>query len=242
MHDLVIVQPEAHAVPATLTIPACIKSAGPKASERFLTFFTDNIRNPHTREAYGRNAAQFFSWCEARGLGLENTRSYRVSVFLEELLTAYSKPTVKQHLATLRMLFDWLIVGQVLEVNPAQAVRGPKHKVIKGLTPVFSEEEAKQLFESIPLKTVTDYRDRALLGVCLYSFARIEAALGMDVRDYFPMGKRWFSTSRRRAVNCIACPPTTRWRSTSTSTSSRPDSRTNPENPCSAPRSARALG
>ena len=35
-------------------------------------------------------------------------------------------------------------------------------------------------------------RDRALIAVCLYSFARIEAALGMDVGDYFPQGKRWW--------------------------------------------------
>jgi len=119
---------------------------------------------------------------------------------------AAARPTVKQHLAAIRMLFDWLIVGQVLAINPAHAVRGPKHVVNRGKTPVLSEEQARQLLESIKVvKKVTlsdgteaevpwlvGLRDRALIAVMTYTFARISAVVAMRVEDYFPTGKRWW--------------------------------------------------
>jgi len=173
-------------------VPAVITAEGPRASERFFTFFTDTIRNKNTREAYYRNARRFFEWAQARGLALKDIKSFHVSAFVEELGMTHSAPSVKQSLATIRMLFDWMIIGQVVEVNPAQAVRGPKHVVKKGKTPVLSEDEARELLQSIDVSNLVGLRDRALIAVCLYSFARIEAALGMTVSDYFPQGKRWW--------------------------------------------------
>jgi site-specific recombinase XerD len=182
--------PDAH--PSAVAIPAVIAGEGPEAAERFLTFFTDTIRNPNTRAAYYRNARRFFHWCEGRGLALRQTKSYHVSAYIEELSLTHEAPSVKQHLAAIRMLFDWLILGQIVKVNPAHAVRGPKHVVKKGKTPVLSEDEARDLLKSIDTSNLVGLRDRALIAVCLYSFARIEAALGMDVGDYYPQGKRWW--------------------------------------------------
>ena len=176
----------------TATIPAVIADEGTQASERFFTFFTDSIRNKNTRTAYYRNARRFFDWAQARGLALKDIKSFHVSAYIEELCQSHSAPSVKQHLATIRMLFDWLIVGQVVAANPAQAVRGPKHVVKKGKTPVLTEDEARQLLQRIDTSDIVGLRDRALIAVCLYSFARIEAALGMNVGDYFPQGKRWW--------------------------------------------------
>jgi site-specific recombinase XerD len=190
----------------TVVLPAVITAEGPEASERFFTFFTDNIRNPNTREAYLRNARRFFHWCDKRRLTLKDIRSFHVSAYIEELSLELEAPSVKQHLAAIRMLFDWLILGHIVTINPAQAVRGPKHVVKKGKTPVLSEDEARDLLESIPVMEIdkrtglpdperpnlVGLRDRALIAVCLYSLARIEAALGMDVEDYYPQGKRWW--------------------------------------------------
>ncbi len=75
-----------------------------------------------------------------------------------------SKPSVKQHLAALRMLFDWLVVGHVIEVNPAHAVRGPKYSQKKGKTPVLDREEARALLAAIDTGSLTGLRDRALIG------------------------------------------------------------------------------
>lgn len=177
---------------AAAIVPAVIAQFGERASERFFTFFVDNIRNPNTRAAYYRNARRFFDWCGDRGLELKEIKSYHVSAYIEELAQTMAAPSVKQHLATIRMLYDWMIVGQIVDINPAQAVRGPKHVVKKGKTPVLTEDEARDLLKSIDGTDLVSLRDRALIAVCLYSFARIEAALGMDVGDYFPQGKRWW--------------------------------------------------
>ena len=88
------------------------------------------------------------------------------------------------------MLFDWLVVGHVLEVNPAHAVRGPKHVVKKGRTSVLDREEARALIAAIDIRSLTGLRDRALIGVMIYTFARIGAVLQMNVEDYFTQGRR----------------------------------------------------
>jgi integrase/recombinase XerD len=89
-------------------LPAVIADQGEKAAERFFTFFTDTIPNKNTRAAYYRNAMRFFAWTHAKRLSLPAIKSYHVSAYLAELATKHATPTVKQHLASLRMLFDWL--------------------------------------------------------------------------------------------------------------------------------------
>jgi len=111
-----------------------------------------------------------------------------------------SAPTIKKHLAALRMLFDWLVVGQVIPLNPAHAVRGPKHSVRKGKNPVLAAEEARTLLDSIIPKDedgnevkdrrVVDLRHRALIGLMVYTLARVNAAITMRVEDYFIQGRR----------------------------------------------------
>jgi len=158
---------------------------------RFLEFFTANIRNPNTRKAYARAAVDFLTWCEARGvIALPSIQPIHVAVWVEELGQSLSAPTVKQRLAALRHLFDWLVVGQVMPVNPAQAVRGPKYSAKKGRTPVLSPEEARQLLASIPVDTVSGKRDRALIALMTYSFARVSAAVNMKVRDVYTQNRR----------------------------------------------------
>jgi site-specific recombinase XerC len=101
-----------------------------------------------------------------------------------------SKPSVKQQLAGLRMLFDWLVVGHVLDVNPAHAVRGPRYSQKKGKTPVLDREEVRALLAAIDSGSVTGLRDRALIGTMIYTFARVGAVLQMNVGDYFSQGRR----------------------------------------------------
>lgn len=163
----------------------------PKAAERFFDFFTSNIRNRNTRRAYYKAACRFAEWCEGRGLhDLAGVRPLHVAAYIEGLLGELAKPSVKQHLAALRMLFDWLVVGHVLDVNPAHAVRGPKHVVKKGHTPVLDRDEARALLAAIDTSSLTGLRDRALIGTMIYTFARIGAVLQMNVGDYFIQGRR----------------------------------------------------
>jgi integrase len=109
----------------------------------------------------------------------------------KSMVGKFEKPTVKQHLAAIRMLFDYLVVGQILAINPAHAVRGPKHSVKRGKTLVLSAAQARQPLDSIDVSTVVGLRDRALIALMTFSFARVGAAVGMRVEDYFADGKRW---------------------------------------------------
>ena len=174
-------------------MPTLIRNAGKNAERRFLEFFTAHIRNPGTRQVYGHAVGRFCQWCERHGVSLEQVTPFVVAGYIERLTTQLSAPTVKLHLAAIRMLFDWLVTGQVTPVNPAASVRGPKHVVRKGKTPVLTAAEARQLLDSIDCTKIVGLRDRALIGVMVYSFARVSATIGMNVEDCFSQGRRmWF--------------------------------------------------
>jgi site-specific recombinase XerD len=102
----------------------------------------------------------------------------------------HAAPTAKQHLAAIHMLFDWLVVGQVVPTNPAGSVRGPKYVVKQGKAPVLLGEEARRLLDSIKTETVVGLRDRALIALLVYTFARVSAAAHMNVEDVYVQGKR----------------------------------------------------
>ena len=191
--DLVRVAPS----DARLALPRLIVDAGPVAVARFLEFFAARIANRRTRAAYGRAVGQFLAWCEARGLALAAVSPLHVAAYIRT--HPGSAPTVKQHLAAIRMLGDWLAVSQVLPVNPAAAVRGPTHVVTTGATPVLSPAEARRLLEAIDPGTLAGRRDRALVSVMLYSFARGSAVIGMRRPDYFRQERQGWR--RRRALS-----------------------------------------
>ncbi len=114
-------------------VPAPVALAGERATRRFVEFFTANIRNRNTRDAYARAVAHFFGWCDRVGLReLGSLEPVHVAAYIEQLRQTHSAPSVKQHLAAVRMLFDWLVVGQALGSNPASVVRGPAHVVKRG--------------------------------------------------------------------------------------------------------------
>jgi site-specific recombinase XerC len=113
-----------------------------------------------------------------------------VATYIEELSQARSAPTAKLRLAALRHLFDWMVIGQIMPTNPAAAVRGPRHIVRRGKTPVLDPAEARQLIDAIDTTTVIGMRDRALIGLMVYSFARIGAAIGMRVEDVYSQNRR----------------------------------------------------
>ena len=178
------------AIPASQAL-TLIAAGGEKTAFRFFEFFTANIRNPHTRRAYARAAKEFFDWLAARGIRqLTAIQSVHVATYIEELTKLRSAPTAKLRLAAMRHLFGWMVIGQIMPTNPAAAVRGPRYIVLRGKTPVLDPAEARQLIDAIDTTTVIGLRDRALIGLMVYSFARIGAAIGMRVEDVFQQNRR----------------------------------------------------
>lgn len=171
--------------------PPIIAGASQRTRMRFLEFFAANIRNPNTRRAYARAAGDYLSWCFAHGVrDLADISPIHVAGWIEELGQTLSPPTVKLRLAAIRNLFDWLVVGQIIPFNPASSVRGPAHSARTGRTPVLEAEEARALLDAIDISTEAGLRDRALIGLMVYSFARVGAALAMKREDVFVAGRR----------------------------------------------------
>lgn len=173
-------------------IPSLILVEGERTIRRFLEFFTANIRNKNTRLSYARAVGSFLSWCNERSITLYRIEPISVAAYVEELSKSHAPQTIKQHLAAIRMLFDWLVTGQILPFNPAASVRGPRYSIKKGKTPVLSAQETRRLLDSIDTSHVVGLRDRALIGTMVYSFARISAIVNMRMRDYYPNGKRYW--------------------------------------------------
>ncbi len=146
----------------SVIVPALVAAAGERARLRYIDFFTAHIRNPNTRAAYGVAAREFYGWLELGGITeIRNIRTHHVSIYVEMLTHKYSAPTVKQHLAAIRKLFDWLIVGQIIDQNPAAPVRGPTYIVKKGKTSVLLADEARQLLDSIKIVKKVKSQDTA---------------------------------------------------------------------------------
>ena len=189
-------------------LPALIAAAGKPGARRFLEFFAVNIRNRNTRTAYARAVRGFLDWCAGRGLlCLQDVQPVHVAAYIEQLQGERAAPTVKQHLAAIRMLFDWLVTGQVMPSNPAHSVRGPRHSVSKGSTPVLSSAEARELLKGMDVSSVVGLRDRAILATMTYTFARVGAVVALKVEDYYPQKKRWWLRLHEKngKVNQMPC-------------------------------------
>jgi site-specific recombinase XerD len=173
-----------------LPLPALVVATGEAAAGHVLDFFLAALRNRNTRRAYARQVGAFCAWCEGHGvMDLRAVTTRHVAAYVEQLgRRPLEAASVKQALAAIRRLFDWLVVRQVLPANPAAAVRGPRLVVAEGRTPVLEGGDVVQLLDSLPEDPV-GLRDRALIGVMAYSFARIGAALALDVGDYFAQGR-----------------------------------------------------
>jgi integrase/recombinase XerD len=171
------------------SLPAAVGRAGEAAAWRFIEFFAATIRNRNTRYAYAEAVSQFFAWCEKhRVYTLDQVKPIVIASYIENHPGA--APTVKQHLAAIRMLFDFLVTGQIVPMNPAASVRGPKHVVHRGKTPVLTADQARTLLDSIKTDSIVGLRDRALIGLMCYTFARVSAVVHMRVEDYYENGKR----------------------------------------------------
>jgi integrase/recombinase XerD len=187
----------------TLTLSPIVMSGGECAARRYLEFFAVTIRNPHTRRAYWRACSALLEFAEERGvLDLRQIQPMLIAAFIEKRTREKTAPTVKQELAAIRQLFDYLVTGHIIEVNPASAVKGPRYSIAVGKTPVLSRDEARKLLDSIPITKarkggqgeepdILGLRDRALIGLMVFSFARVGAVTKVKVSDYYQSGKRW---------------------------------------------------
>jgi site-specific recombinase XerD len=189
--NLVVVQNRKVVAHSGPVVPALVAASGRNATLRFLDFFATQIENDNTRAAYLRAAREFLAWCDDEKIGLlTSIQPVHVAAWLKQSKLTHAVPTVKLRLAAIRHLFDWLVMGHVMQTNPALSVRGPKHIVRKGKTPILDAAEVRVLLDSIGGTSHIDLRDKALIALMLYSFARIGAVVAMKVEDVFTQNRR----------------------------------------------------
>lgn len=189
------------------SVPALVTSAGERTGVRFLEFFASAIRNPHTRRAYACAAGDFLAWCDEVGVpSISAVQPLHAASWVKRQTATLSAPTVKQRLAAVRHLFDWLVTGQVVPMNPAVSVRGTSQTVRTGKTPVLDAREARQLLDGIDVSTPAGLRDRALIALMVFSFARIGVALAMRVEDVYVQQRRLWVRPREKGGKAHAMP------------------------------------
>ena len=176
----------------TIQIPALITDAGDGATFRFAEYFKSKIRNPNTRRAYAKAVTRFLEWCALHNVELLHINPLIAGQYFDELMQELSTPSVKQHHSALKRFFDWMVMGHVFPINPMYSVEPPKYSQPEGKTPIMEPHEARQLLDLIDTSKLVGLRDKAIIAIMLYSFARVGAVLQMDVEDYFVKGKRWW--------------------------------------------------
>lgn len=177
-------------------LPSLITNAGHKATESFVEFFASTIPNKNTRVAYLHAVTQFSEWCEERRIPLEGVSPIILAAYREQ--HSGSLPTIKQHFSALRMMFAWFVEKGIAERNPVREVKTAKFSRGEGKTPALSVEEVQRLFDSFDTDSVVGLRDRALIGVMAYTFARVDAATSLRTRDYLQQGRRAFIRLREK--------------------------------------------
>ena len=179
-------------------LPNILKAAGSRAVKSFFEFFGASIRNKNTREAYLRAALRFFKWCETRNLAIESIEAMHIAGYVEQLGQDYPPETVKVHLSAIKRLYDFLVTRQVVPFSPAASVRGPKVFVSEGKTPVLAAEELRTLLDSIDTSEIRGMRDRAIITLMYFTFARVGAVRKLKVSDFYRSGDEWHIKLREK--------------------------------------------
>ncbi len=166
-----------------------ISAAGPAACHAWEEFFVACLRNAHTRAAYLHAARRFLTWVQPRQIALHEITPALVGAYFDQ--HPGSAPTRKLHLAALRRLFDLFVTRHLMVLNPAACVRGERYEVIEGKTPEITLDQAKRLITSIGSGDRVRLRDRAAIGVMIFTAARAGAIAKLRLKHFSHDGTQW---------------------------------------------------
>lgn len=190
-------------------LPAALTASGPDVLSIVLQFLAAEIRNANTRRSYTLAIEAFFDHASTRpgGNQIETLTPLHIAGWVENMqMVGLSIPTVKQRLAALKRVFQYLTANGVLRINPAASVRGPKYSAKRGKTPVLTAEETRQLLDSIDCSTLIGLRDRAIIATMVYTFARIGAVSRLLVEDVFVQKRRLWLRLEEKGGKCTEVP------------------------------------
>lgn len=191
---------------ADLILPSQIALS--ESYDDFLTAITNN----NTKTSYSNGINLFFGFIATSTISdVVDIEPKHVSKFVTWLSESdYGVSTSRLYLSAVRMFLDHCVVDGLISVNPAKAIKLPKYSAKTGKTPVIVPEQVRQILDAIPSETnarPVDLRDRALIGLMVFSFFRISAALSLKIKDYELRGnQRWLigeeKGSKRHEMPC----------------------------------------
>lgn len=191
------------------SLPPALAKGSPDLLRGVLEFFAAEIRNPNTRRAYINAIEDFFSYASSLPGGdrLDTITPIHIASWLEHMgRVGLSVPTQKQRLAAVKRIFQSLTAQQIIRINPAPAVRGPKFSARTGKTPVLTPDETRQLLASIDCSSLIGLRDRAVIATMVYTFARIGAITQIRVEDVFVQNRRLWIRLKEKGGKSHAMP------------------------------------
>ena len=180
------IQDRSHGI---IAVPPLIANAGDAANFAWEEFIYGKLRNVYTRRNYRFAVTRFLAWCERQKLELVGIAPGDVGQYLDCL--EYGPATKKVHLAALRHFFDQLVLRHVMILNPAASVRGERLVVVEGNTPEISVEKARLLLATIDTSTWVGLRDRAAIGILIYTAARVGAVARLRRGDFYDLGDQF---------------------------------------------------
>ena len=167
--------------------PALVEQVGGAARFAWEEFVYGRLRNSGTRRAYLFAVRRFLQWCSQRGVDLVRIAPAHVGRYLDEQ-TQYLPATKKLHLSAFRHFFDELVLRHVVVLNPALSVRSERMSVLEGKTPEISVKQSRKLLGTIDGSTVVGLRDRAIVGIMIYTAARVGAISKLRRGDFYNSG------------------------------------------------------
>lgn len=170
-------------------LPSLVANAGGAARFAFEEFIHGQVRNVHTRKAYLHAVKRFSAWCGERRLELVRVAPADVGRYLDSMTV--STPTRKLHLAALRRFFDELVMRHVVILNPALSVRTERHQAVEGKTPEITVDHARRLLKCIDDSHDIGRRDRAIIGILIYTAARVGAVAKLRRSDFYDVGDQY---------------------------------------------------
>jgi site-specific recombinase XerD len=177
-------------VPTTKSpLPAILQAEGPAGAFAWDEFFRGQLRNPHTRKAYMKAVRDFLAWIAPQDVTLSQITPGIVGAYIDQ--HTGSAPTKKLVLAALRAFFDCMVNRHVVVLNPAATVRGERYQVTEGLTPEITPNQVRQLLASIETNTITGLRDRAIIGVLIFTAARAGAISKLRIKHLMHDGTQY---------------------------------------------------
>ncbi|MCJ8331753.1 MAG: tyrosine-type recombinase/integrase [Lentisphaeria bacterium] len=165
-------------------VPGIINQAGEEFILCYMNFFITVVRNPNTRESYLNSCNHFFEWATEKKLGFLEITAPLISSYIDIVESDYCPMTAKHRLYSLRQVFDYFANTGLMETNPSRTVKAPRFSRREGATPVLAPHQVLTLIESIETDTNKGMRDRTMIAVMAYVFARVSAVCSLKVNDY----------------------------------------------------------